>query len=1066
VGASDRIDGQASTGTTTPGAGATDGKGATGGKPVADPVDNPVVNSPYDPPGHHFELGPDGTPTGVVLDGRRRSESFVPVPPQRKRAGTQAALELDATGERREVNQLINEVRYQVDLWRAMGYPGVTPYTRKLLEHWAAGPPEREEPMFFCQREAAETAIFLAEAAGRHGNPEFRHALDAANAEHNDDLPRLALKMATGTGKTVVMAMLIAWQTVNKVANPRDARFSKQFLVVTPGITIRDRLRVLQPTEPDSYYRQRDLVPPDLWDHVRKARIVITNYPAFLPRDAKEIRGVAKATRQILTAGKRTDPFKETPDQVVSRVLRDLDPRGGIVVLDDEAHHCYRDKPLADPEEAGTGDARREVEKRNADARVWFKGLQQIRKAVGLKRVYDLSATPYYLRGSGYLEGYIFPWTVSDFSLMDAIESGIVKVPRIPVDDDAAGDVVSYLRLWDHVGTELPKRRTKKLDETVEWNPPVVLEGALHSLYRSYEKRYRRWEAELAPLGETPPVLIVVCPNTLVSRLVYEWIAGRDAEAPDGTITPQPGKLALLSNVEHGRWEPRPRTILIDSAQLESGEVMGRDFKTAARHEIDTFKHEYRRRHPGADVEALTDEDLLREVMNTVGKKGKLGEHVRCVVSVAMLTEGWDANTVTHVLGIRRFGSQLLCEQVVGRGLRRRSYAVNDDGLLDPEYAEVYGVPFSFIPGTPGKEAPPRPPAVEVYAVPGREALAITFPHVDGYRVEIPDSPPYAVFDDDCRLHLSPSTVATRTVTAPVAGETEEQILERVRSARPQEVAYAVARRVVHRHLAGHDGAPRPWIFPPIVEIARRWVAECVTVEPGSHLGMLLLSENTERAAEHLVKAIQWVDQPGEPLLRPVLRPFDPVGSTAGVAFFTRKAAIDTTKSHVNRVVLDGPGGNTWEQIVAMACEADARVAAYVKNDHLGFEIPYLHQGAAFRYHPDFLVRLAPLDATSPVRTLIVEVSGGAKRAHSPGSTAQKAHTARYRWCAAVNHHGGFGRWGFVEITDMPTAAERLGDAIESLYHDGAVTGLRDAPDPLADPAGGPAGGPAGEEAV
>ncbi len=1051
MGASDRTGGRVGTGTTTPEVGAA----------VANPLENPVVNSPHDPPARHFELGPDGTPTGVVLDGRRRSESFVPVPPSRKRA-RQAGFDLDVTGERREVNELINDVRYQVDRWRARGHPGVTPYTRKLLEHWAAGPPERDEPVFFCQREAAETAVFLAEVTGRHGWADFRPRLHAANAEHNDGLPRLALKMATGTGKTVVMAMLIAWQTVNKVANPRDARFARQFLVVTPGITIRDRLRVLRPTDPGNYYRERDLVPPDLWHHLLEARIVITNYHAFLPRDAKEIRGVAATTRRILTAGKRTDPFRESPEQIVARVLRDLDPRGGIVVLDDEAHHCYRDKPLADPADAGTGDERKEADERNEAARVWFKGLLQVGRAVGLKCVYDLSATPYYLRGSGYLEGFIFPWTVSDFSLMDAIESGIVKVPRIPVDDDAAGDVVSYLRLWDHVGKELPKRRTKKLDEAADWSPPVVLEGALESLYRSYEKRYRRWEAELAPLGEPPPVLIVVCPNTLVSRLVYEWISGRDAEAPDGTTTARPGRLALLSNVEGGRFVPRPRTILIDSARLESGDVMGRDFKTAARHEIDTFKDEYRRRHPGADVDALTDEDLLREVMNTVGKKGKLGEHVRCVVSVAMLTEGWDANTVTHVLGIRRFGSQLLCEQVVGRGLRRRSYALNDDGLLDPEYAEVYGVPFSFIPGTPGKEAPPRPPAVEVYAVPGREALAITFPHVDGYRVEIPDSPPYAVFDDDCRLHVSPSTVATRTVTAPVVGETEEQTLERVRSARPQEVAYAVARQVVHRHLTGHDGAPRPWIFPPIVEIARRWVAECVTVEPGSRLGLLLLSENTEQAAEALVRAVHWVDHPGEPLLRPVLRPFDAVGSTEGVAFFTRQATIDTVKSHVNRVVLDGPGGNTWEQILAMACEADARVAAYVKNDHLGFSIPYVHQGAAFRYHPDFLVRLAPRDDTSPVRTLVVEVSGGAKRVHSPGSVAEKAYTARYRWCAAVNHHGGFGRWGFVEITDMPTAAACLGDAIESLYADGGVTGLRDAPDPLADPAGGPAG----EEAV
>ena len=317
--------------------------------------------------------------------------------------------------------------------------------------------------MFFCQREAAETAIFLAEAAGRHGAPDFRARIDPENELHNDGLPRVALKMATGTGKTVVMGMLIAWQTINKVANPNDARFAKRFLIVTPGITIRDRLRVLEPADEHNYYRERDLVPPDLWESLLQAQIIITNYHTFLLRDAKEIQGVASNTRKILTAGKAVDPFKETDDQMVARVLRDLTGRGGrgktkageIIVINDEAHHCYQDKPLEDPAELDSDD-KKEAAQRNESARVWFKGLRAIQKKVGIKAVYDLSATPYYLRGSGYNEGYIFPWTVSDFSLMDAIESGIVKVPRIPVDDDAAGDVAVYRQLWDYVGAGAP----------------------------------------------------------------------------------------------------------------------------------------------------------------------------------------------------------------------------------------------------------------------------------------------------------------------------------------------------------------------------------------------------------------------------------------------------------------------------------------------------------------------------------------------------------------------------------------------------------------------------------
>ena len=411
------------------------------------PLENPVICSPFEVPTQHFELGPEG-PTGNVLNGRRPSESFVPVPATKKKAAPkkgrgkkavevaddQENLDFDITGDRRERNSLINDIRREVDLWRARGYPGVTPYTRKLLEHWSAAPPLRDDPVFFCQREAAETAIFLAEVAGRHGT-DYRERLAPENEHHNNGLPRVALKMATGTGKTVVMGMLIAWQTINKVHSPRDARFAKRFLVVTPGITIRDRLRVLMPSDPGNYYRERDLVPPELWGALQQAQVIITNYHAFLARDAKEIQGVAANTRKLLTAGRDGDPFKETPDQLVARILRDFgSSKGEIVVFNDEAHHCYQDRPV---ERGDAEKADKEDRERNREARVWFSGLEMVQKRVGIKTIYDLSATPFYLKGSGWNEGYIFPWAVSDFSLMDAIESGIVKVPRIAVDDDA-----------------------------------------------------------------------------------------------------------------------------------------------------------------------------------------------------------------------------------------------------------------------------------------------------------------------------------------------------------------------------------------------------------------------------------------------------------------------------------------------------------------------------------------------------------------------------------------------------------------------------------------------------
>lgn len=989
-------------------------------------IDNPILNGPYDPPSRHFELGPQG-PTGQILDGRRQSESFIPIPPSRKRKGqSQEEFEFDVTGERRERNELINDVRRQVELWRARNYPGVTAISRKLMQYWADK--TREDRVLFCQREAAETAIYLAESAGRHAEPDFRIRLDEQNQIHNDGLPRIALKMATGSGKTVVMAMLIAWQTINKVYSPQDVRFTKRFLVVTPGITIRDRLRVLLPEDPGNYYRERDLVPAELWAQLQEAQIVITNYHAFLPRDANEIAGIASNTRKILLAGKKEDPFRETPEAMVSRVLRDLTGRGKgeVVVLSDEAHHCYQNKPVVDP-----SDEDAEARQRNQDARVWFRGLQAINEKVGIKTIYDLSATPFYLRGSGYNEGYIFPWTVSDFSLMDAIESGIIKVPRIPVDDDARGLQVTYLYLWDHVGPELPKRRTKAASGGPPWVPPEALEGALRSLYKSYEAAFKNYRESLEAAGEPPPVYIVVCPNTAVSKLVYDWIAGQDIEHDDGSIRTRRGNLELLSNVDdNGKWRRRAPTILIDSAQLESGELLSDEFKKAAAHEIETFKSEYRRRYPGADVEKLTDEDLLREVMNTVGKRDRLGENVRCVVSVSMLTEGWDANTVTHILGIRRFGSQLLCEQVVGRGLRRRVYATNDQGYFEPEYAEIYGVPFAFIPTTVEiKPKPPPPPAVQVHALDSRYGLRISFPKLDGYRVEMPDAPFEWSFDEGAVMKVDRDIVATWTQVQGLVGPAAEQVLDEVRNARLQEVAYAIAQTLVDTKYTVHDATKRPWLFPQLVDITKRWLRECVELVGDTTIGYLGLVEARNRAAEKLFTSVLKQNGNRQEILRPILRRFDPEGSTSDVDFFSRKPVVSATKSHVSHVVLDGKKGNTWEEWMAGLLEAHERVASYVKNDHLGFFVPYVHEGQTHQYVPDFLCSL--IDQPDGVRrTLIIEVSGGLK---SPGPTEAKADTTTHQWCPAVNNHGGWGRWAYVEIRNKNEAKDLLDSAISGL---------------------------------
>ncbi|HWC48159.1 MAG TPA: DEAD/DEAH box helicase family protein [Solirubrobacterales bacterium] len=997
-------------------------------------LSNPILNSPFEPPERHFVLGERG-PTGEVREGRRPSESFIPVPKPSKGSNEQQALDFDPTGERLEQNSLINDVRVEVERWRAHNWNGVTPYTRKLLTHWAPGP-HRDDPVFFCQREAAETAIFLAEVAGRHGTADYRRRLEPVNAEHNSGLPRVGLKMATGTGKTVVMAMVIAWQTINKAMTPSDARFAKRFLVVTPGITIRDRLGVLHPERDDSYYHQRDLVPADLWHALLKAEIGIVNYHTFLPRDAKEIKGVSTNTRKLLRGGNgpAADAFRESSVEVSARILRDLaDGKGGIVVLNDEAHHCYQDNLTPDDK------AEKEDKDRNQEARVWFRGLEGLQKAAPIRVVYDLSATPYYLKGSGYSEGFIFPWVVSDFSLMDAIESGIVKVPRIPVDDDAKDDRIIYLHLWDNIQPPLPHRIKRSELNVANWTIPKTLEGALQSLYRSYAQGYSRYETELAELGEPPPVMIVVCPNTAVSKLVFDWISGWEKESEeDGENALVPGELALLSNVEDGSWAARQRTILIDTVQLESGEPLGKDFKRDAAQEIEMFKQELRQRDPGADVDKLDDAALLREAMNTVGKKGKLGEHIRCVVSVGMLTEGWDANTVTHILGVRPFRSQLLCEQVVGRGLRRRSYAVNEENRLEPEYAEVYGVPFAFIPSDRPVPKPRVPrPAVEVRALPERDELAIEFPKLDGYRIELPDRELHAEFDSDSRMNLDQEGLALWVEHSGLIGEREQVDLEEIRRARPQAVAFALARELIQRQFSAQSGATRPWLFPRLAQIAGEWLDQCVTTDPDVTKGYLLLAQPRAEAAEKIYRAIARYgeERDGPQLVLPIIRAFDQEGSTRDVSFLTRKVVMDPPplKSHLNHVVLDGPRGNTWEEGLAQHLEKDERVVAYVKNERLGFTIPYVHKGRSHDYIPDFLVRLRPRAEDDEVRTLIVEVSGSQK---SPGPTKAKAETARDQWCAAVNNWGEYGRWGYVEVHDPWKEWYLLDAAIDRLYRD------------------------------
>jgi type III restriction enzyme len=977
-------------------------------------IENPVINTPFEEPKRHFRFTEDGI-TDEIVEERRISQYFVPIPRARKKSAKQLSFETEWTEDRVEENKDINKIRERVEKWRKGGYVGITNTTRKLLEYWKSE--DRERRLFFCQIEALETAIWITEVAPKYGETWVENFLREKNLQADPLLYRIAFKMATGSGKTVVMAMLIAWQALNKIANPQDVRFSDTFLIVTPGITIKDRLRVLLPNDLQNYYKQHDIVPTDLFPELGKAKFIITNFHAFKLR---ERISAGKLTKQLLKQNNKTNPFTETPDQMVRRVCRDLGNKKNIIVINDEAHHCYRRKPDGTEEEELKGDERREAEQRDEEARIWISGIEAVKAKLGVKVVYDLSATPFFLRGSGYNEGVLFPWVVSDFSLIDAIESGIVKVPRVPVADDSmTGEQPTYRDLWLRIRDHLPKKGRKTEDLTIQEAIPPELEGALQSLYSNYEKKFKQWydDKESRERGQTPPVFIVVCNNTNVSKLIFDYISGWEKTLKSGEKVPVPGKLALFSNVEHGEWMVRPNTILIDSHQLESGEGMTDDFKKMAAVEIEEFKNEYRTRFPGRDVDALTDEDILREVMNTVGKPGKLGESVRCVVSVSMLTEGWDANTVTHILGVRAFGTQLLCEQVVGRGLRRRSYAPNKDGRFDAEYAEVYGVPFSFIPSAGSEQNPkPGPIPTRVRALEDRIDCEINFPRIVGYRYKFESEKLNASFSNDSRMALSTADLPTRTEMQSIIGETDIHELYGLKDERLNKVDFKLAALIMEKYFTDENSS-RPWFFPQLLTIVRDWREKYLTCKDNAFPQMLLLVSFAYTAAEKIYQAIVTSNE-GERTLLPIPRTYDAVGSTRYVDFDTARDVYRTTpgKSHVSHVVLD----SGWEAKLAEIFDDELdEVIHYVKNFQLGFAIPYTFNGEESAYYPDYILHVDDGHGKDNYLNLILEVSGEARK-----DKAAKVETARNLWVPAVNNHGGFGRWAFLEIVD-PWDAKR-----------------------------------------
>jgi type III restriction enzyme len=988
------------------------------------PVESPVICRPYYEPSHYWDYD-RATGRANKRDGRRPAAYWYKFAEADTRRG-QLSLELEE--DRREL-ALVNKLRKDVKRWRNSGWEGATNVTKDLLRHWSRK--DRPRRFFFCQLEAAETMIFLNEIRGcrRDGkrgkprwNPEFTDGdfellwnMAGGSAE---PLTRYACKMATGSGKTVVMAMIIAWAFCNRSRVPSDDRFPSAVLVCCPNLTIRERLQVLRTdNRGDDYYTQFDLIPPPYRDLLRTGKVLVTNWHFFAPESEHSEGGRSYA---VVKKGEETD------EAFARNRLGELCDRGPIMVLNDEGHHAYRPAPIAEKE------TNAEAKKEREAATIWVQGLDQIAGACGIRFCMDLSATPFYIQGSGYPEGEPFPWIVSDFGLVDAIESGITKIPRLPVSDTTGQPDPKYFRLWRNItqdlaaGQRLSNKRPK---------PEVVWErsqDAFVQLAGEYKKAFEAIAEASDTALKAPPVMIVVCDNTDIAQVFFENISGQtdvedipeaDADEGDGEqaarrkksktrVTYGMGNTSFPELFENDRGQLR--TIRIDSKRLEKIE--------------------------SEDPDATRDEAAkeLRVIVNTVGKPGKPGQDVRCVVSVAMLTEGWDANNVTHILGIRAFGSQLLCEQVVGRGLRRMNYTPDPQTeLLPEEYVDVYGIPFSVIPykGKPS-QTPPDRPVNHVYAMQERAAYELRFPNVEGYVYALRKPSVKADFSNLERLVIEPERTPTATFLRIITDHLEGgargggigEYVEHNREAyyalhHLQGIEFEIARQIVAALVGEGEQAPvrgsartrglaRHELFPQVLRIVRRYVAEKVDFR-GQHPCELGLEKYVRRIKERLLDAIVPNEEEGETPLLPILNRYKPIGTTADVDFTTKRNVHSTQRSHVNAVVLD----SSWEQTAAFYLEQQTdHVFCYARNDRPFLLIPYEYEGAQHHFEPDYLVRL------KSGKMLVLEMKG------EEDEQDRTKYQAARRWVTAVNNWGRLGVWDFKPCRDPQTLPRLVAD--------------------------------------
>ena len=960
-------------------------------------VPQPIICDAYEEPRWHWEIERGRPP--VKAGGRREAHYYY-----RPAGRSTDAGHADEVGTRIPL-ALVNDLRQRVAAWRDDGYRGVGGVTAELLAYWQRE--GRERRLFFCQREAIETVVFLVEA-----REDFRQGL-AIPLDDPGRFVRYACKMATGSGKTTVMAAVAAWSILNKVADRGDRRFSDVVLVVCPNVTIRDRLEELKPQRGEaSLYRTRDLVPSHLMSDLRKGHVIVTNWHVLAPQELNQVGGVGA---RVVQRGVESD------SAVVARLFKEAGGKTNVLVLNDEAHHAYRIRQQTTETDAGDDDELAEVDRR--EATVWIEGLDRIDRIRGVNLCVDLSATPFYLSRSGNDPGRAFPWVVADFGLIDAIESGLVKIPELPVQDTTGAEIPAYFNVWKWIvqdklsaGEKGGRRGQVKPEAVLRYaQQPIAQLGGL------WRETFQTWEADTlaGQRPPVPPVFIVVCRDTRLARLVYEWLTGEASGAP-----PPIEEFRNAGGREH--------TVRVDSRVVEdlATGAPKNDESRRLRFVLATIgKTEWPDRRPPAewlDLVERMNRRATEEGSALVDASIPPGRDVRCIVSVAMLTEGWDATTVTHIVGLRPFESQLLCEQVVGRGLRRSQY----HDLFVEEVAKVYGVPFELIPlkATPGTPTPP-PRIHHVRAIsPDRDQFEIRFPRVEGYfhrpsaRVEVNwHRVPAMTLDpgeipDHVRLKgLSSERGGRLSVFGP--GALSEASLEPWRAAhRMQELQYDLARHLTTRHVEEYAEIPAHTLFPQMLAIVRRFVEDKVHPVGRRHRKDVFLEPYFTWAADSLLDALTPADDDAPEL--PRYEAHRGPGSTRDVDFWTSRPVWETTRSHVNYVVADT---QKWEQSAAYYLDTDDRVLAFVKNANLGFAIPYTYRGTPREYLPDFLVRLQ--HQGREVGTLVLETKG-----YDPAEMAKV--DAAHRWVAAVNADGTYGRWAYRLVTSPSQVPTVVGSAI------------------------------------